>query len=105
MRGNKINNIYFSEGLVSIGHYAFSGTEFKNTDIKFPESLEYLNPSAFNGTNIKKIHLGSKVRFATYDYNFGNPIIDEHDKEDSDFEVFYECSSLLLSPFHPIMNI
>lgn len=101
MRGNKINNIYFSEGLVSIGHYAFSGTEFKNTDIKFPESLEYLNPSAFNGTNIKKIHLSSKVRFATYDYNFGNPIIDEHDKEDSDFEVFYECSSLAFITVSP----
>lgn len=101
MRGNKINNIYFSEGLVSIDHYAFLDTEFKNTDIKLPESLEYLNPSAFNGTNIQKIHLGSKVRFADYDYNFGDPIIDEHDKEDSDFEVFYECLSLAFITVSP----
>lgn len=94
MRGNKINNIYFSEGLVAIGHSAFSGVQFKNTDIKFPESLEYLNPAAFDGSNINKIHFGSKVRFGTYDYNFGNPIIVEYDKEKSDFSVFYECVSL-----------
>lgn len=101
IRNNKINTIHFSEGLVSIDHYAFLDTEFKNTDIKLPESLEYLNPSSFNGTNIQKIHLGSKVRFADYDYNFGDPIIDEHDKEDSDFEVFYECSSLAFITVSP----
>uniref|UniRef100_UPI004025820B leucine-rich repeat protein n=1 Tax=Eubacterium sp. TaxID=142586 RepID=UPI004025820B len=101
IRNNKINTIHFSEGLVSIDHYAFLDTEFKNTDIKLPESLEYLNPASFNGTNIQKIHLGSKVRFADYDYNFGDPIIDEHDKEDSDFEVFYECLSLAFITVSP----
>lgn len=94
MRHNEINNLYFSEGLESIGHYAFLSTEFKNTNIKLPESLKYLNKSAFNNTNITKIHLGSNVRFADYDYNFGNPIIVEYDKEKSDFSVFYECVSL-----------
>lgn len=101
MRHNEINNLYFSEGLESIGHYAFLSTEFKNTNIKLPESLKYLNKSAFNNTNITKIHLGSNVRFADYDYNFGNPIIDEHDKEDSDFEVFYECASLAFITVSP----
>lgn len=107
MRGNKINNLYFSEGLRSIGHYAFQAVQFKNSNIKLPESLEYLNPSSFNKSNITSIYFGANARIGEFQYNYGDPIAYPEGEEDSDFSLFHECRSLgniTVSPQNPYLT-
>ncbi len=56
----EIREIVVSEGVTSIGSYAFSYTAAE--EVSLPESLEYIGREAFSGCNLTSIYIPSGVR-------------------------------------------
>ena len=65
-RNSKNLSINFPYGLRSIGNNAFKNCIFSdNTDIVFPEKVEYIGDGAFEKTNITSAKIGAKANFST----------------------------------------
>lgn len=71
----RLSNVKLPEGILSIGNYAFRGTQILNIDI--PNSVKSIGDCAFYQTRVRSVNFGAESQL-----------------ESIGFRAFYECTSL-----------
>ncbi len=105
-----IKSIKFPNELEAIASSAFNGATFSDTDIVLPDGLKYIADCAFLSTNITSIHLGKNVNFASinkYEYGVDITAVDKVKQMDNARSFVSDCGSLTkitVDPDNPYLS-